>query len=263
MNRPPRAAYLITLLGALYFLVPLIATVEFSLRQGHGRYGLSSYGDVFRDPDFRHYALKSLLLAAETTTAGIALLLPTAFWVHLRLPRLRGVMETLTILPFVVPPIVLVVGLERQFRDAPAWVTPDRELVGAYVILAFPYIYRSLDSGLRAVDLRTLVEASQSLGAPTWKTLLLVIVPNLRAALLSAALLSITLVLGEFTIASLLLDKTFPTYISGVGLQDPFKSTALTVIAFASTFVGMLALILLTRSRRLPAATRVGPGGAV
>lgn len=263
MTRPPRIAYLITVFGTLYFLVPLVATVEFSLRQGHGRYGFSSYGEVFRDPEFRRYALKSLLLAAETTVVGIALLLPTAFWVHLRLPRLRGVMETLTILPFVVPPIVLVVGLNEQFRDAPAWVTPDRELVAAYVILAFPYIYRSLDSGLRAIDLRTMVEASQSLGAPTWKTLLLVIVPNLRAALLSAALLSITLVLGEFTIASLLLDKTFPTYISGVGLQDPFESTALTVIAFAFTFVGMLGLTLLTRSRRTPIRTNAGAGGVV
>ena len=38
-------------------------------------------------------------------------------------------------------------------------------LVAAYVVLSFPYMYRAVDTGLRAIDVRSLTEASQSLGA--------------------------------------------------------------------------------------------------
>ena len=103
--------------------------------------------------------------------------MPTIYWVHLKLPRLRPVIGFMALVPFVVPPIILVVGLLEFFKDtlhAPFWFLgkPDLFLVGAYVILAFPYMYFSLDAGFRAIDVHTLTEASQSLGA-SWRTTLL------------------------------------------------------------------------------------------
>ena len=60
----------------------------------------------------------------------------------------------LALMPFVVPPIVLVVGL-LNMSGAPSWfyAEPYGFLVGAYVILAFPYMFFSLDAGFR-VDRR-------------------------------------------------------------------------------------------------------------
>ena len=87
---------------------------------------------------------------------ALCLLVPTAYWVHLKLPRLRPVVEFLTILPFVVPAIVLVVGLLGGFRWTPTWFYGGYLLlVAGYVILAYPYVYRSLDAGLRAMDVHT------------------------------------------------------------------------------------------------------------
>ena len=40
----------------------------------------------------------------------MVLMVPTMIYVHLRLPRFRRVMEVITILPIVIPPIVLIVG---------------------------------------------------------------------------------------------------------------------------------------------------------
>ena len=73
-----------------------------------------------------------------------------------------------------------------------------------YVVLVLPYAYRALDAGLSAIDVTTLAEAARSLGAG-WATVIVrVVVPNMTTALLSAAFISIALVLGEFTFASLL-----------------------------------------------------------
>ena len=77
-------------------------------------------------------------------------------------------------------------------------------LIPFYTVLAMPFTYRALDAGLRAIDLRTLVDASRSLGAGWTTTMFRVLVPNLRSALLTSAFLTATVVLGEFTMASLM-----------------------------------------------------------
>ena len=147
-------------LGAVYFLVPLIATLLFSLKDAQtGKCcSLSAYGVILHDPQFWSTIKVSFRLALETIVIGLLLFVPTIYWVHLKLPRLRPVVGFLALVPFVVPPIILVVGLLKFFKDtlhAPFWFLgkPDLFLVGAYVILAFPYIYFSLDAGFR-VDRR-------------------------------------------------------------------------------------------------------------
>src|SRR5205807_3853802 len=82
--------------------------------------------------------------------------------------------------------------------------TTDVLLTFSYVTLALPYMYRAVDTGLRAIDVRTLTEAAESLGA-SWPTILFrVILPNVRVAVLSGAFLTFAIVIGEFTMASLL-----------------------------------------------------------
>ena len=113
--------------------------------------------------------------------------MPTIYWVHLKLPRLRPVIAFLALIPFVVPPIVMVVGLLARLRGTPHWfyAEPYGFLAAAYVILAFPYMFFSLDAGFRSIDVHTLTEASQSLGARWPTTLFRVILPNIRSAALA------------------------------------------------------------------------------
>ncbi|MDQ2830884.1 MAG: spermidine/putrescine ABC transporter permease, partial [Chloroflexota bacterium] len=116
-----------------------------------------------------------------------------------------------------------------------------------YVILALPFTYRSLDAGIRAIDLHTLTEAAQSVGA-SWTTILLrVILPNLRFAMLSSAFLTITLVMGEFTISSLLLFNTFAVYVEYTGETKANPAAALAMISFALTWAAMLGVLWLGR----------------
>jgi putative spermidine/putrescine transport system permease protein len=186
---------------------------------------------------------------------SLLLLVPTVYWVHLKLPRLRPVIGFLALVPFVVPPIVLVVGLLGVLEGTPDWfyAKPYGFLVGAYVILAFPYVYFSLDAGFRAIDVHTLTEASHSLGASWRTTLLRVILPNIRAAALGGAFLTLAIVMGEFTIASLATFDTFPVYIQYINETKAYEPAALTLISFGITWGAMLALLFIGRGRTVQA----------
>ena len=90
-------------------------------------------------------------------------------------------------------------------------------LIFSYVTLALPYMYRAVDTGLRAIDVRTLTEAAEILGAGLPTILFRVILPNIRAAVLSGAFLTFAIVIGEFTMASLLNRPAFGPYLQLIG----------------------------------------------
>jgi putative spermidine/putrescine transport system permease protein len=253
-------------LGALYFLIPLFATFLFSLRglkTGHCC-SFSSYGFIVHDPQFWSTIKLSFRLALETIAIGLLLFVPTIYWVHLKLPRLRPLIGFMALVPFVIPPIILVVGLLKFYKDtlhAPFWFLgkPDLFLVGAYVILAFPYIYFSLDAGFRSIDVHTLTEASQNLGA-SWRTTLgRVILPNIRVAALSGAFLTLAIVMGEFTIASLATFHTFPTYLQQINQDQAYPAAAATLLSFGITWLAMLSILLIGR-RGGQRTVRIGIG---
>ena len=250
MKRPARLSpwdVLWLLLAALYFLVPLIAVVEFSLETGPGKYGFNAYQTILQDPAFASGFTYSLQLAVITTVIMLILMMPTVYWVNLKLPRLRRVMDFVAILPFVVPPITLAVGILQLFQPFPWVLSGPQILVPAYMVLALPFTYRSLDAGMRAIDLHTLTEAAQSLGA-SWLTILLrIILPNLRFAMLSAAFLTVTLVMGEYTISSLMQFPTFSVYVFTIGQQTANPAAALSMISLALTWAAMLGILFLGR----------------
>jgi putative spermidine/putrescine transport system permease protein len=237
------------IMAALYFLVPLYSTLQFSLETGAHAYGFKWYSYIFNDPMFRTSFLFSLRLAVETVVIGMVLMVPTVYWVHLRLPQVRPVMDLITILPFVVPPVALVVGLSGVFNILPWLLSSSQILAFIYVILALPFTYRSLDAGMRAINVKTLTEAAQSVGAPGWKTLLFVILPNIRTAMLSGAFLTLAIVMGEYTISSLLLFNTFAVYMYYIGNTEAQPAAALAIISFTLTWGAMMGLFLLSRRR--------------
>jgi putative spermidine/putrescine transport system permease protein len=148
------------------------------------------------------------------------------------LPHLRRVMEVVTVLPIVIPPIVLIVGVLGVF---PLWAKSSPYLLSfMYVILAMPFVYRSLDAGIGAIDLKTLTEASRSLGGNGIKTLWRVILPNIRPALLSATVLTLALVFGEYTMAQLDLWQTIPVWIA------QFQVSSLGSIQVAASMMGLV-----------------------
>jgi len=257
-NRVPVWHLIWLVLAALVFLVPIYSVVQFSLAGiGPGQSPFHWYLTVFDDPMFRASFWLSIQISLETVAVSLLLMVPTVFWVHLRLPGLRPVMDLISILPFVVPPIVLVVGLLPFLKNITFLFVRPEVLSLIYVVFALPFLYRALDAGLRAIDLRTLVEAAESLGARMPRTLLRVILPNLRAAIIGGSLLTIAIAMGEYTVASLLEFNTFSVYTYTVGTSTAYEGVALSFISFIFVWGAMLALYLLGRGGRGAAAVAI------
>ena len=247
--------WLVVLTAALYFLLPLAATGWWSLRAEKDKLGFEAYRRVFADPAFLESFSESVVNAIAAIILSLLIIVPTAYWVMLRLPRLRPVVEFITLLPFVIPAVVLVFGLIRMYGRPPLLLTRTYDssrvlLVCAYAALSFPYMYRSVDNGLRAMDVRTLTEAAQSLGA-SWITILRrVIFPNLRVALLSGALLTFAIVIGELTVALFLAQHTFGPFMANLTRSKVYEPAAMALVAFALTWAAMGLIAFLTRPRR-------------
>lgn len=259
-NRPktPLWAWVVITLAAIFFVLPMLAMARFAFQRvpvallGRNtlfdRWTLDGLVDMFRDPDFRPALWLSLRISVLTVALTLLVMLPTALWVNVQAPRLRSMVETATLLPYVVPPIALVVGAGGAFRDlAPWFLRSDYCLVPFYAVLAMPFTFRSLDTGLRSIDLKTLIEASRSLGASLTTTLLRVVVPNISSALSGTVFLTITVVLGEFTIASLLLKPTLPLYMSYSQGRNPQGALGLAVLLLALTTLLFFGAIRLRR----------------
>ncbi|WP_313352735.1 ABC transporter permease [Paracoccus sp. (in: a-proteobacteria)] len=249
------------IVGSLYFLLPLIGTVEFSLRMRRGEYSLDAYRSVLADPNFRATFSYSVVMALLTIALGVLIVVPTAYWVRLRLPRLRPVIEFITLLPLVIPAIVIVFGYIRLFNTSsilPLTGTASGTnllLLCGYATLALPYMYRAVDTGLSTLDVRSLTEAAQSLGAGWVRIIGRLILPNVMGAVMSGAFLSFAIVIGEFTMAALLNRPAFGPYMQLLGANRAYEPAALAVIAFAVTWgcMGLMQLLSRLLGTRIPA----------
>lgn len=239
--------------GVVYFFLPLVGMLEFSLKMRRGEYSLDAYRSVMGDPQFQATFGYSVLMACLTIVFGVLVVVPTVFWVRLKLPRLRPFMEFITLLPLVIPPIVIVFGYIRLFNTS-SWLPltgsalgTDFLLMCGYAVLALPYMYRAVDTGLAAIDLRTLTEAAQSLGAGWITVLAKVILPNVLVAVLSGAFLTFAIVIGEYVFAALLDRPAFGPYLVWAGGNKAYEPAALAVITFALTWACMVLIQFATK----------------
>ena len=247
------AAWSILLLGGIYFILPLAGMVEFSLSMKRGVYSLEAYRVVLADPQFRQTFTYSVVMSLLTILFGVLLVVPTAFWVRLKMPWARPYVEFLTLMPLVIPAIVTVFGYIRLYNTS-SWLPLTGTLTGSnflllmgYAMLSLPYMYLAVDTGLRTIDVATLTEAAQSLGAG-WTTILArIILPNVLVAVLSGAFLTFAIVMGEFTMAALLNRPAFGPYLQLMGANKAYEPFALSTIAFAITWACMGLIQLVTR----------------
>jgi putative spermidine/putrescine transport system permease protein len=245
MNGKKILAWFAVALSASYFILPLISTFEFSMRMRRGEYSFDAYRTVFADVQFRQTFSYSILMAIFTIIIGMLLVVPTAYWVRLRLPQMRPLVEFITLLPLVIPAIVIVFGYLRLYNSSSflpftgSERATDLLLVFAFTTLSLPYMYRSIDTSMRAIDVRVLTEAAESLGA-SWTTIMFrCIFPNVMSGVLSGAFITFAIVIGEFTMPSLLNRPAFGPYLQLIGANRAYEPAALAIIAFIMTWASM------------------------
>jgi putative spermidine/putrescine transport system permease protein len=256
MNAKKIGAWFAVFIGSLYFIVPLIGTFEFSLRMRRGEYSFDAYRSVFSDVNFRESFSYSIVMALLTIFFGMLLVVPTAYWVRLRLPQIRPVVEFLSLMPLVIPAIVVVFGYLRLYNSSSlipftgSTRGTDLLLMFAFMTLSLPYMYRAVDTAMRAIDVNTLTEAAQSLGASWPMIMFRCIFPNVMSGVLSGSFITFAIVIGEFTLPSLLNRPAFGPYLQLIGANRAYEPPALAIIAFAMTWLSMGLIQLVSRLSR-------------
>ncbi|MFI6081182.1 ABC transporter permease [Streptomyces sp. NPDC051217] len=264
----------VLVLAGIYFVVPLLASFVFTVHTPGQGVSFEAYTGILSAEGFADSLLLSLGLAACTIVLSLLLAVPALVAVRLGAPRLRPLVEIVCMLPLVVPPIALVSGITTVLGWGPEYLstTPLYQtfivvqnesfplvLVIAYTVLALPFVYRSLDAGLRAVDIPTLVEAARNCGAGMPYVILRVVLPNLRSSLAGASFLTLALVLGEYTIAALLGYQPFAVWIVTISGSQAQTSVAVSLL---SLLIAWALLMVLSRAgaRAAAGATSPAPG---
>ncbi|MFI6015230.1 ABC transporter permease [Streptomyces sp. NPDC051243] len=253
--RPGRGVVL--LCAAVYFLLPLAASVIFTVDVPGQGVNFDVYEQILGAEGFVSSLLLSLELAAATIALVLLLMVPAMVALRLGARRLRPVVEIVCSLPLVVPPIAFVAGIATVLTWGPEYFSPTPlfqtfvavqnpdfpvVLVLAYTVMALPFVYRALDAGLRSIDVPTLVEAARNCGAGWAQALVRAVLPNLRGALLNASFLTLALVLGEFTVAQILKFRPFAVWIVGIGGSQAQMSVAVSVLSLFVTWLLLLAI---------------------
>jgi putative spermidine/putrescine transport system permease protein len=242
--------YVVFTIFGLFFLLPMLAMLRFSLEGAKlGTWSVAAWKQI---ASFQGEGVPPLLSSIEitlelsviTSVVTLVLLVPTMIWVRLRVQWLARTMEFLSLLPLTIPAIVLVVGLGSIYNRIQHYSLSSLMLFWVYVILAMPYAYRALAAGLGTIDVKTLSEAARSLGASWFTVMVRVITPNMRQAILNALLLTWALVLGEFTIAFLLLYNNLQVELYSISRNTPNAGVIFSTSTAALLFAFVLLLIL-------------------
>jgi putative spermidine/putrescine transport system permease protein len=227
--------------ASTYVVLPLASATEFSLRQpAKKNYGLDNFSWFMGDPDFVKYLLISLGLAAYSALILLVVLVPTTVWLNLSGSRFRRMVEFLSLLPLVVPVVALAIGAQTSLPEFAQ--TDETVLAYMFAVLALPYAYRTLDTGLRSIPLGTLIEAARSLGAGWVRAILRAVIPAIRGTVLNALFMTLALSLGEFTLTSLLHWDTFTTWVTTMSQSNILGAIALSMFSLYAVFALLLAI---------------------
>ena len=242
--------FIITVVG-LYLLLPLYSMLDFSTKPfaffQKGR-TLDAWKIIPKQPDLAIAIARSMISAGIVMFLILVLIVPTVVWVHLKLPRLRRIVELICLIPLAIPAIVIVVGIAPLYRWISIHVTESPITLSlVYSMLILPYTYRSLSAALDAADIHTLAEAARTLGASTPRMMAGVIMPTIRTGILNGSFIAIALVLGEFTISNLLNYKTFQVVIAQIGRTSGNVAVA---VSLASILFVLLMLLLVPQKKR-------------
>lgn len=244
----PQAVLIVFLVVAM---LPLIAVGSFGFFNERDGFSIQPLVELFSSDRALNPVLNTLMLTVATVVLGYALVIPTLVWMHLRVPRALGVAETASLLPYIIPAIALVGGVNLVLRPLfPGFFVNLFSLVPFYVLITLPFMFRTIDSGLRSLDLQTLMRAGESLGCGTVATFCKVVLPNLWPAIVSGSLLVVLMSSGELVMAQLLLHKTFPTLMVELGRSQIRLAAALSFITIVGSWALMAAMVFAGNGKR-------------
>ena len=254
---PFLAAYSTVFVLFLYLPIVLLVLFAFNTSSfvGFPVTGLTSswFSEVLDNPDVIAAFYTSLELAVWAVAIAILIGTPAAVQLARTSGRGRNLRLTTLTLPLLVPPVVLglgiIIGLNALGVARGFWL-----IVLGHVLLILPVVVLVVLARLEGMDQNQEL-AAMDLGAPPWRALLSVTVPQALPAIVAAAMLGFALSMDEFILTFLVTSTTttLPLYVySSLRFQiDPSLNAISTLVLTASLAITLLAALAFVGTRRL------------
>ncbi|MCD8741298.1 molybdate ABC transporter permease subunit [Mucilaginibacter roseus] len=209
----------------------------------------------------------SLKLAVVTTLLLLIICLPLAWWLSKKRTLFRMLAEVLITMPLVLPPSVLgfylllafspQLGLGKWLNDVfdVQLVFSFPGLVLASVVYSLPFMAGPVKSALQQLP-PSLAQASYTMGKSEWQTFRYILLPNIKPALLTAAVLTFAHTLGEFGVV-LMIGGNIPgvTRVASVAVYDAVEqmdyslAANYSVLLFGITFLLLMGVFIYNRTQ--------------
>lgn len=246
MKNKRKASVTVMALIMIYLLVPLAVTLIYSLFQKWTGivpkgFTLETYASLFGDKIFWQCVLRTVLsciipILLTTVTVLMAMFVTTVYF-----PALEKYVQILCMIPYTIQGIILSVSILSAYVRSETFLSNRLVmLLGAYSVIIMPYIYQGIKNGLTALNVKTLLEAVEMLGASRFYGFFMVIVPNIMSSIVISSLLAVGIIFGDYVLVRNLAGTSFQNmqiYLYQSMKSDSMKASAVFVVIMCLTFL--------------------------
>ena len=214
---------------------------------------LDWYSQLFGKAMYVRAMVMSLWVASLTVLFNAFISVLAVYAIHVSgSRRLRAAFEASMLLPIAIPPVVMGLGLIQAFNwQSFSLVGRWQLLLGAHVVYTLPFMMRPLMSNIEMIRWSLLEEACLSLGVSFGAMVRRVLVPNLLPGLMSGALMTFAMSLGEFQLAVMVTGsatQTFPVVLYQAFYVSTGFACAATTLLILTSLMALTGIVLMGRS---------------
>lgn len=258
-----RMAYVIIGLLSFFYLTPLLMTTLYAFGEEWGKSILPTrlttqwFSELFQDTTFIQAIGRSLLLSASVLFVVLLIMIPSVIVVYLYFPRLDKALQSMSLIPYAIPAVVLVTALLKTY--AKSGIPMVFVLGGALFITVIPIVYMGIRNSLQAINTKQLIEAGSMLGASPLMIMVKVILPNLRIGIVLSSVMVFSGLFGEYVLTNLLIGGRFETlriYMLRRMNENGHLASAVMVCYFILIFAMGMVINYLFKQQKMNGMTR-------
>lgn len=257
MKKKKAGSVIVMVILILYLLLPLVVTIVYSLFDKWTDivprgFTVSSYVTLFQDPEFLLCILRTLIVCIVPIVLTTVIILLAMFVTIVYFPGLDKYVQIICMIPYTIQGVILSVSILAAYVKSDTFLSNRMVMLfGAYSIIIMQYIYQGIKNGMSSVNVNTLLEAAEMLGASRISAFFRIVVPNIVSSVVVSSLLAVGIIFGDYVLVRNLTGTSFQNmqiYLYQTMKSDSMKASAVFVVIMAITF--MIAAVTLFLKNR-------------
>ena len=257
MKKKKAGSVIVMVILILYLLLPLVVTIVYSLFDKWTGivprgFTVRSYVTLFQDPEFLLCILRTLVVCIVPIVLTTVIILLAMFATTVYFPGLDKYVQIICMIPYTIQGVILSVSILAAYVKSETFLSNRMVMLfGAYSIIIMPYIYQGIKNGMSSVNVNTLLEAAEMLGASRIFAFFRIVVPNIISSVVVSSLLAVGIIFGDYVLVRNLTGTSFQNmqiYLYQTMKSDSMKASAVFVVIMAITF--MIAAVTLFLKNR-------------